>query len=300
MGLIEQLEAQIDRRVRDELASAGVKDMANERFRDALIHYANWRDRVVPPVPRKAHISDELRASPKWVEHRDALKSIIAKIEVGSGLTEHLSEGADFALEPARKRKQIPGKRRDRDLLLADWGIHHLHLGLQRRPGKNFVERSGDLLFVFFRDHDAYLVDIKPHNRWGETDLLETTVRNWPEAELLGPCFSGLVQQPPFPTPEERVRARSAGTMVLVTVGSDSYMMRGLTTAGVASDVVQEVDHLLDVLDQWRHDTVARLEDLDPRVPRGAVWRTQIEGRRCGFASGECFIGIANFRYFAH
>jgi hypothetical protein len=46
-------------------------------------------------------------------------------VAAGEDLTEHLSRVPIFALEPAKKRKQIPGKRRDRDA--ARLGIDHLH-----------------------------------------------------------------------------------------------------------------------------------------------------------------------------
>jgi len=44
-----------------------------------------------------------------------------------------LSSAADTAYVPTTKRKALR-QRRDLDLLLGDWGVHHLHLGLKHEP----------------------------------------------------------------------------------------------------------------------------------------------------------------------
>ena len=94
------------------------------------------------------------------------------------------------AYTPANARGDLK-TRRDLDLLIADWGIHHLHLSPER-DGR----RTGDLLFAVFRPDDAYLLQILPHGNWAELSLLETIVRNWPDGALINGALRGGLSLP--------------------------------------------------------------------------------------------------------
>ncbi|MDP9347512.1 MAG: hypothetical protein M3P44_17720 [Actinomycetota bacterium] len=153
-------------------------DLAN-----LLIVYGNWRGRFVSSKPRKVHFSRELAAALPGSQHEAAIHTVCAEIEAGDDLTPRLSKGVDVAYVPRQERKVGGGLNLDVDAMLAHDGLHHLHLGA--RNGGRFAARSGDLLFVSFRDDDAYLVGTYPHGSWGRREQLERIVRNWPEVELL-------------------------------------------------------------------------------------------------------------------
>lgn len=62
--------------------------------------------------------------------------------------------------------------REDRDLMVADWGIHHLHLSSEI-DSDGFVKRGGDLLFAAFGADDAYLIGIYQHlTDWARKEVL--------------------------------------------------------------------------------------------------------------------------------
>jgi hypothetical protein len=103
---------------------------------------------LIPARARDCHVSAGMRASPKFTEHKRALETIINMIETGAELTLHLSKKATIAHIPGADFKE-PGRRDDRDLLLGEWGVYHLHLA---------AEHADDLVFAMFTRTDAYLI----------------------------------------------------------------------------------------------------------------------------------------------
>lgn len=131
-------------------------------------HY-NAHARRVLTRPRVVHRSTELHA--RELELTPEIRAGVAAAE------RDLTVGAD--LTPRLSRKLL--KRGFNDKMLNDWGIHHLHLGLSMEPEGRFVTRTGDVLFVLFRDNDAYLIDVRAHGAWCDDDLVEIVHTNWPE-----------------------------------------------------------------------------------------------------------------------
>jgi hypothetical protein len=101
------------------------------------------------------------------VQYRLGLSALEAKISAGGDLSPHLS---------SRIRKHDFN-----DAMLNDWGIHHLHLGIE--IGENgFVERTGLVLFVKFEASKAYFIGVKTHKSWSDQDCLRILHANWPES----------------------------------------------------------------------------------------------------------------------
>lgn len=132
------LEAEARRYILDAMPERPTRKMREMTLDELLMIYFNWRARQIPPRPRACHLSAELNASPKATEHRKALDELIGKIEAGQDLTPHLSEKVGTAHDPDFPAKKMH-QRDDRDLLLADWGVYHLHLA---------VSGSDDLVFA--------------------------------------------------------------------------------------------------------------------------------------------------------
>ena len=109
-------------------------------LRGLLTTFFNSQDRLIPAHARDCHVSAEMRASPKFSEHSQALETIISMIETGADLTPHLSKKATIAHIPGADGKRL-GRRDDRDLLLGEWGVYHLHLA---------PEHADDLIFAMF------------------------------------------------------------------------------------------------------------------------------------------------------
>jgi hypothetical protein len=138
--------------------------------------YANYRSRRISVRPRRVHRSDTLRDRTDLAsEERDAIDAIEERFTAGGDLYPNQST---TILSPLSK-----------DGLLADWDIHHLHLGLA--SGKPtvppFVNRTANVLLVRATADAAYLIDCLPHGvgadpPWWDIDLPETIHRNWPES----------------------------------------------------------------------------------------------------------------------
>lgn len=126
-----------------------------------LIEYRTWRGRFVAPQPRAVQISAELQGSPMVRAYEHEFATLRRKIEAGEDLTPHLSTRIHRPFENIRAPSLE--HRTDRDSLLAEWGVHHLHLSKRRRGGT--ARRGDDVLLAAFTGDVAYLIDIRAHPR---------------------------------------------------------------------------------------------------------------------------------------
>ncbi|MGF1701446.1 hypothetical protein L4D09_14200 [Photobacterium makurazakiensis] len=194
--------------------SEELKDqIENYDLKNLLHHFFTVYSRRVPVRKWNVHISDKLSDSKAIIE-------IVNKLTHGDDVNALLSN---------RVRKLNQPKFAD--LLLAEWGIHHLH----------FEEsRSNELLFICFSESDAYLIDILQHEKadgsvvtWTNTDLIQVMHDNWPA--ILQPYVFKKNSQSPVSvlTTEERrtLRKRATTTFVVVSDGTEYMPMGGGYTA---------------------------------------------------------------------
>ena len=97
-------------------------------YSDLLILFINWRSRYVTPRPRTVHRSIVLEANPLSSDpiYTPGLARITHLIETGGDLKPHLSRGVQYGY-----RGTGPPKESHLDMMLNDWGIHHLHLNTE-------------------------------------------------------------------------------------------------------------------------------------------------------------------------
>jgi hypothetical protein len=177
LSLIATFDSDIQRHVFTYLPHdpAHTAELEAKPVRELLDIYASWQQRLVFPCPRRVHQSKALRANPLAANpaHRPGLNALIEKIGRGEVITPHLSRGILQGYKPAKPdAPKALLKRRDLDLLLNDWGIHHLHVST-KTDQDGFVERSKALLFAAFQPHDAYLIDLMEHGDWTHEHLIE-------------------------------------------------------------------------------------------------------------------------------
>jgi hypothetical protein len=172
-----------------------------------LNHFFTVYSRRVPVQKWNIHISDKLSNSNKIVE-----------------LASKLSRGDDVNTLLSNRVLEL-NQSKFADLLLAEWGIHHLH----------FQENSSDeLLFIYFSDSDAYLIDILQHEKadgsvvtWTNTDLIQVMHDNWPN--VLRPYIFKTNSNSPILTTDQRrtLRKKAATTTVIVNDGTEYLPMGG-------------------------------------------------------------------------
>lgn len=178
--------------------------------------YFNARKRRIEPRVRKVHFSRELQGRAAGLADCHGIEAVRCTSEAGGNLNPFLST-------------RIEDLECD-DLLLNDWGIHHLHLGTWRRKRrKGFVGRSSSLLCARLEPNAAYFIDIiahKPSSSFADDSLMAILHGNWPD--LLERYRLNGVQpvSEPF-TPKQRERLRHAGVSVGVQVDGAVYAPPG-------------------------------------------------------------------------
>lgn len=246
-----------------------------------LITYFNWSGRLVPVRKRRVHKSAELKSKVGDLEtsHRHGIRKLESDISRGNDLRPYLSRRVEVGYVPAHRAPKKTKHREDRDLLLYDWGLHHLHLG-NGVDDDGTVTRSGPLVFAGFMPHDAYLIDVLPHGSWYVRDVLKIIVRNWPDSGLLLPSLSGIRLATTF-TEEEGKSLRDAGVAASAFEYEEKVWMPRdfLTTAGTSgratrrcNEIMHAVDRMGDLLRSDPNDVLAEFEGR-VEFPPDPHWR---------------------------
>jgi hypothetical protein len=237
-----------------------------QSFRASFKYYLNWLGRLIEPKPRKVHQSKELLSNPLSKNFSIPLADIIQKIENGTDITCHLSDrittgytsiNSGYTPVPSKKnpvsreKNFNPINKRDLDLLLNDWKIHHLHLSTNIE-NNGFVTRTKQLLFAVFTKSDSYLIDISTHGKWADDHLIRVIVSNWPHENLVWSLRASGV---PPTSEEERLQLRSAGAPLLVGVDGKVFMATdgGISTAGTSTRAGMTADQIIYALKQFRN-----------------------------------------------
>jgi hypothetical protein len=248
--------------------------------RQLLIVFRNWLSRQVAARVRRAHQSAALSSNPLSSDpaYKPALDEIVRRLGTGEELTPFLSRGIRFGFRSSQGL--APGqlqRRKDLDLLLNEWRIHHLHLSTTLEADA-FMARTGPLLFAIFTPDDAYLIDILEHGGWYNDALLKIVAAEWPNA--------GLVEEIPAKeiafknlSEEDRKALRSAGVNSTFEYSGRFYQTTSaVSTAGTSSSTILAVQEVFRrirwfenelqkdpdfVIDQMRQSNVAVPAQLD-------------------------------------
>lgn len=235
---------------------------------ELLIIYWNWISRVVPPRHYTVLQSRELRANPlaRDSQYMPALQRIVGLLEKGQEVSQHLSRGVTVAYQPKPEKLKSLGKYRDLDLLLNDWGVHHLHLSTEL-DADGFVKRSKPLLFAVFKQDTAYLIDIFDHGGWASDAIPEIILRNWPDAGIIHDL--GILCSRESYTEIEKIGLRNAGLTTAYEANDGKVYMfnAGLTTAGTSLHAVQAADQILNRIEWFMEQLIADPEWL-PTIMR--------------------------------
>jgi hypothetical protein len=299
--LLLALKAACLRHITRELPTDPTATMRQLDFRSLHQLYATWRGRVPAARPRRIHVSAELLANPNRLTYGDGLAALLSEIARGSDLRPRTSiaiEHAYTAWTPPLLQRRRPSQRHV-DLLLADWGLHHLHLGTApHRTRPEFISRTPHVLFVAFKADDAYLVDVERHEsdgaNWSALKLLETVVRNWPDAGILTVSHAALGLANGNWSDEERRALRSAGISTgAVEIDGKVWSAGGQTVSG---EPVQVARHCMGVawqLSGYQPTEGQVRDDLAEIAGKHDVpddWRAIIDGEEFGFFSSGVFV----------
>ena len=271
-------------------------ELPKQDLADLLMTFGNWRRRFVHAHPRAVQLSRELAANPSRALHQDALDAITRAVEAGEDLTPYLSRRVGKAYVPSGERPAALKRRQDLDLLLSDWDVHHLHLNTEIEDD-GFVKRSGDLLFAVFHHEDAYFINLYPHLEWTQLSVIETIVRNWPDAGIVLGTISNMSLTHQH-TDEERKELREGGVASILEVDGRVVMPGGITTAGTSLKVTQQVNTIMHSLYRWRQSPGSLLAEVEQKVhvagfvmPTGR-WFPFVQDDTCWLGSGKARVPL--------
>jgi hypothetical protein len=230
-----------------------VAHLSGLNARGILIIYFNWMSRLVKPQPREVRKSKAFEQNPIVAARASDFAQIIGDIEIGSDLKRYLSRGVEIAAD-------LPGKkRRDLDLMLNDWGVHHLHISTQAEAD-GYVKRDGPLVFAIFRPPTAYLIDVMSHKDWTRGHVLDVLATEWPEEGIIHELRGVHAGRH---TDEERAALRKNHLTTIFEHGGRVFMPSGgLTLGGTAIGVTMGADKLLSDLEYFEEHFIAHPERL--------------------------------------
>jgi len=221
--------------LRQQLAARGHEVEPGATDQQLCIQFLNLLKRLIPPEPRRVLVSDVLACPEEVRAGFDLLK---AKIFEGLDLTPHLSRRIG---------------RHCNDPLLNDWGLHHLHLGINVDT-EGFVEQGDLILLARFAPGVAYLIDIVRHRQWTNTDYMEILHRNWPASIERHRLYG--VQVDATPTSDEVSVARRKRFNTLVRTKDGTVYAPpggGISGAGSSMEVVRRLDWYRIQIKEWEN-----------------------------------------------
>ena len=133
--------------------------------RDVRFHYFDAQRRRIVSRPRTIKVADDFLCPPTSESGWNMLQR---KVQNGADINPHLSKGHASLLYP--------------DGLLAEWSVHHFHLGVVPDPkDPAYIERTGPLLYAFVTDNAFCAINIYGHESFESSSVLEGIHRNWPD-----------------------------------------------------------------------------------------------------------------------
>lgn len=207
-----------------EMDSLGIKYHKSKPIDYQYLNYL--RKQKVPPVT-KVYNTPQLFA---FYKYKDKIEEIIRALENNIDLSSKLST------------LSINSKIQDK--MLNFFNIYHFHLGdIPHKTRPSFVERTEDLLFVYFHKKKAYILGVFPHPKeWLADNWAKIIYNNWPDLfstfELKG--FSNDNKH----SNKDTIKLRKSGINTTINMNGKSYIPLnfGVTTSGIKIEDVIFMD----------------------------------------------------------
>lgn len=246
MTLVESVRPWVIANLPHDRSDAAIDAALNAKSpMELLVLYLNWRERLIPAVPRQVSRSPEFESNPVASKRSTTIAQIIDDIKQGRDLTRYLSRRVKvgFDLPWARATKNL-NRSHHLDLLLNDWGIHHLHISTTAEAD-GFVERDGPVILAIFRPKCAYLIDVGNHGDWAQERLIRVVVATWPDDELALEIKWILGGGRSY-TNDERAKRRAAGISTFVQIDNRVFAPAvGISTAGTSVKVLVRAGRIM-------------------------------------------------------
>jgi len=216
-----------------------------EHLSEPLLRWQDFVLRYIPPKPRGLFFSKEIIEKLSLTD-MDSLKKLIFMMQNGEDVNSCQSTGLTI-------NNDISSNRRDKrtDGLWAEWGIHHLHVEINKsKPTDYYTKRSDWLLFIMVFDESILLIDIKSHQealKFSDPELLSIIYKNWPS--VLSPYeIKGVLPPKKNWTKSEVGKLRRGGVSTYFTIDGKVFVgpNMGVTTASTPAVVTLTRNKIID------------------------------------------------------
>jgi hypothetical protein len=233
-----------------ELSSLGIEIDQTMPSEEIPYIYFNFEKRKIPQQARRIIKANDFTCPSDLSLGLDNLER---KIINGDDLTPHLSKSVFRNYEGV-------------DYLLNDWGIHHLHLGIEME-GK-FVKRTGPVLFCIVTEEVIYFIATKQHGEWTDQTLLTTVYKNWPK--LLQPFIMPNVISLETKLVNEDIKKRRKGNIMYPIELEHGVVIYppggGYATDGTSNEVVAKVFTAMRLLSDFEEEIKIKENNIRKQI----------------------------------
>lgn len=194
--------------------------------------YQRYKYRTISVKPRHVVESENFKIP---IKYNSVYEKIVSDITSGLPLKHYQS----------RTLKDINFN----DDMLSHWKIQHFHLG-DTIDNDGFVNRTGDLLFIYFTADIAYMIGVYSHGAWSDLSIIEVIHKNWPD-ELIK--FNSTEKSKSLTSQEyKQLRANGYNTTVTVSDGTEYFGPGfGVMSGHAPIETTIAVDR---IIEQFRRD----------------------------------------------
>jgi hypothetical protein len=201
-------------------------EVASLDDRDVRVHYFDAQRRRIVPQPRVIKIADDFLCPPA---HESGWQMLRDKARGGQDINSHLSKRHSSLF--------------NLDGLLAEWGVHHFHLGTAPDlRDLDYMGRTRLLLYALVSDGAFCAINVYGHQSFEDSSVLESIHRNWPvmiRRYRVHGVTGGTWSQ------AQRRALRSKNANVFVTMIDGTVYMPisgGVMASGISAEAVRMAD----------------------------------------------------------
>lgn len=254
--------------LKNQFQKLGFLYSENENLEDNTVRYFRISRRLISKKKRKVFISKSLIVSP---EFKASFDEIVRRLENGEDIKPYQSR--------LMKKTEI------NDLLLNDWGIHHLHLG-DTLESDGYIKRTVPLLYAMFTENEVYLIAILNHEQWTNTDLIQIMHDNWKDVMVK---FKIVISPLSISEDQRKILRNEHGNAIVTVSDGTTYGPPGggIMASGDCMFDIKNTDKIFFDIENWE----SIVKGNEERFFEGAkIDKNQILTIKLNFDQKECYL----------
>ena len=189
--------------------------------------FLKFKHSIIYDFPRKVSYSKNFTVPLKYTT---AFEKLVFLCEKGNG-----------DLYRYQSRKLFSGRSLP-DMMYLDFGVHHLHLGLNLNKN-GMITGTEDVAFVYINDEEIFFIRIAPHQEWHLKKTIEIIASERPD--LLVHRLSLGIEGDDISDMEIKC-LREKGINYILKIGDNSYKSENVFNSYGSIDITTFEDYLKD------------------------------------------------------